>query len=75
MAMARPVRGDLAANAGLALSSLSWATGFPVVLLAVAAGTYPTALHLAGGAAILAGVLYGQLRPLGAYGVYLNIAL
>ncbi len=64
--MARPFRGDLAANAGLALSSLSWATGFPVVLLAVAAGTYPTALHLAGGAAILAGVLYTQYKPLGA---------
>ncbi len=30
MAMARPFRGDLAANAGLALSSLLWATGFSV---------------------------------------------
>ncbi len=64
--MARPFRDDRAANAGLAPSSLLWATGFPVVLLAVAAGTYPTALHLAGGAAILAGVLYAQYRPPGA---------
>ncbi len=66
--MARPFRGDLAANAGLALSSLLWAPGFPVivVLIAVAAGTHPTALHLAGGAAILAGVHYAQYKPLGA---------
>ena len=67
MAKARPHRGDRAANAGLAPSSLLWATGFPVseVRLAVAAGTHPTALHLAGGAAILASVLYAQYRPLG----------
>ncbi len=30
MAMARPFRDDRAANAGVALSSLLWATGFSV---------------------------------------------
>jgi drug/metabolite transporter (DMT)-like permease len=35
-----------------------------VVLIAVAFGRYPTALHLVGGALIVAGVLYAQIDAL-----------
>ncbi len=33
-----------------------------VVSIAIAAGRYPTVMHLAGGALIIAGVLFAQLR-------------